>query len=235
MLLTVITVVKNGQEHIEECLNSINSLKYKPNIEHLIVDGNSVDSTLAICKKYDCKIITQSGKGIYSAMNEGVRESKGHFVVFVNSDDFVDIKGLEKAYEIISQDMDMEHLFSIRTFKDDGSIRIWNPKSTINRKYAMPAPHPGMIIRRSLMENELCFSESLRSGADYKMATRLVEMGNYKCHDNVISNFRLGGVSSKFDSVLENNSVRAKIGTPLKYRVLGFIYDVYQYFMVKIS
>jgi len=85
--ITVITVTYNGEETLENTITSVLNQTYK-NIEYIIVDGESNDSTLEIIKKYDSIIwISEKDKGIYDAMNKGVNLATGDFIIFLGADD----------------------------------------------------------------------------------------------------------------------------------------------------
>jgi glycosyltransferase involved in cell wall biosynthesis len=79
--ITIITVSYNSERTIKTTLDSVKYQKYK-NIEHLIIDGNSNDKTLAIVKEYPHikKIISEPDKGIYDAMNKGIKISTGDII-----------------------------------------------------------------------------------------------------------------------------------------------------------
>jgi glycosyltransferase involved in cell wall biosynthesis len=87
--ISVITVCKNAENTIEETLKSVYKQTY-PNIEYIIKDGISTDSTLNIVKKYDryvSKIISDKDKSIYDAMNIALRYASGDYIFFLNADD----------------------------------------------------------------------------------------------------------------------------------------------------
>ena len=74
-LLTIITVVKNGAKTLEKCIKSVIDQK-DVNIEHIIIDGCSSDSTVSILKKYSKNIdywISEKDEGIYDGMNKGLQ------------------------------------------------------------------------------------------------------------------------------------------------------------------
>ena len=89
MKVSVITVVFNNQKHIQGNIDSVSNQSYK-NIEHIIVDGKSTDSTLDIIKRNQKKVskwISEKDNGIYDAMNKGIELSTGDIIGFLNSDD----------------------------------------------------------------------------------------------------------------------------------------------------
>ena len=89
-LISVITVVLNGEEHLEETIKSVISQNYR-NFEYIIIDGGSNDGTIEIIKKYKSRIkhyISEKDKGIYNAMNKGLKfVNNGSYVFFQNSGD----------------------------------------------------------------------------------------------------------------------------------------------------
>ena len=91
MKVSIITVCLNSESTINRTINSVNSQNYK-DIEHIFVDGGSVDKTLKNIKfnsKRNTKILNQNKRGIYNAMNIGLKNCTGDIVVFLNSDDFL--------------------------------------------------------------------------------------------------------------------------------------------------
>jgi glycosyltransferase involved in cell wall biosynthesis len=88
-LISIITVVRNGETHIEQTMQSVLAQTCK-NIEYIIIDGGSSDKTLDIIKKYDTKIaywMSEPDNGIYDAMNKGLNVATGDWIFFLGSDD----------------------------------------------------------------------------------------------------------------------------------------------------
>ena len=88
-LVSVITVVFNGDEHLEETIKSVIKQTYD-NVEYIIIDGGSTDSTDNIIKKYEKQIdywVSEKDDGIYDAMNKGVCFAEGEWLCFMNSGD----------------------------------------------------------------------------------------------------------------------------------------------------
>ena len=95
---TVVTITYNAQSVLQRTLDSVLSQTYE-GVEHLIVDGASTDDTLMLAEAYkqqsdqsDCghKVIIQSepDRGIYDAMNKGLTQASGDYIVFMNAGDF---------------------------------------------------------------------------------------------------------------------------------------------------
>jgi len=88
-LVSIITVVLNGEKYLEETIKSVINQTY-PNVEYIIIDGGSTDGTVDIIKKYENYIdywVSESDKGIYDAMNKGIDVILGEWVNFMNAGD----------------------------------------------------------------------------------------------------------------------------------------------------
>lgn len=88
-LFSIITVTYHAESVLEETILSVVSQTYH-NIEYIIVDGASKDRTLSIVNKYRDKIqavVSEPDKGLYDAMNKGLKMAKGEYVCFLNAGD----------------------------------------------------------------------------------------------------------------------------------------------------
>jgi glycosyltransferase involved in cell wall biosynthesis len=109
-LATVITVVRNGEETLEETILSVINQAYE-NIEYVIVDGASTDNTIDIIRKYEDKIdywMSESDGGIYYAMNKGIDLATGEWINFMNSGDtFHSVTVVAEFCKYINFDIDI--------------------------------------------------------------------------------------------------------------------------------
>lgn len=100
-LITVVTVVRNGVETINETMLSVLNQSY-PRLEYILVDGGSTDGTLDVIRQYESnisKLVTEQDSGIYDAMNKGVNLAEGEWINFMNSGDvFYDMDVLMKLF-----------------------------------------------------------------------------------------------------------------------------------------
>lgn len=85
-MITIVTVTYNAEKTIERTLESVAMQTYK-DYEHLIVDGASKDRTTEIARRYNTVVVSEPDKGLYDAMNKGIRLSKGEWIVFLNAGD----------------------------------------------------------------------------------------------------------------------------------------------------
>lgn len=104
-LITVITVVYNGDKYLEETILSVINQTY-PNVEYIIIDGGSTDGTLDIIKKYEDYIdywVSEKDKGIYDAMNKGIDVAMGDYCLFLGADDSLSDGILEQIFTNLSK------------------------------------------------------------------------------------------------------------------------------------
>ena len=88
-LISVITVVKNGEDCLEATIQSVLNQTYKP-VAYIIIDGGSTDGTLSIIQKHEHRIAyweSKPDKGIYDAMNKAVLKASGDWIHFMNAGD----------------------------------------------------------------------------------------------------------------------------------------------------
>lgn len=101
-LITVIINVYNREKFIGKCIESVINQTYK-NLEILIVNDGSTDNTLKICESYKderIKIITTENMGLSMSRNVGIENSKGEYLYFVDSDDFIENDVIEYLYKL---------------------------------------------------------------------------------------------------------------------------------------
>lgn len=110
-LVSIIIPVYNVVLYLEKCIESVLTQTY-PNIEIILIDDGSSDGSENICNQYKknnkIKVIHQKNRGVGAARNKGIQEAKGKYIVFVDSDDYVEstlveelIKKQSKEYELV--------------------------------------------------------------------------------------------------------------------------------------
>lgn len=103
LLISVVTVCYNAADTIEKTMLSVLNQTYH-DIEYIIIDGGSTDGTVEIIRKYADRIaywVSEPDKGIYDAMNKGIKVATGEWINFMNAgDEFVDEGVIEKLFRI---------------------------------------------------------------------------------------------------------------------------------------
>ena len=144
--ISIVTVVYNGAQTIEATIKSILDQSYK-NIEYIIIDGNSSDGTQDIIKSYENSIskwISEPDKGIYDAMNKGIKLSTGDYIWFMNSgDEIADNIVLE---EIISSNPNSDIYYGDTIMIDSDGNEIGNRRLTPPEKLTWESFKKGMLV-----------------------------------------------------------------------------------------
>ena len=101
-LISIIVPIYNVSKYLDKCLNSLINQTYK-NIEIILINDGSTDNSISICLKYKKKdkrirLYNKKNGGLSSARNMGIKYSKGNYLFFVDSDDFLDLEIIEYLY-----------------------------------------------------------------------------------------------------------------------------------------
>lgn len=207
MKISVITAVYNNQATLADTLNSILAQDYR-NTELIVVDGASTDGTLEVIQRYAgqiAQIVSEPDRGIYDALNKGIRLATGDIVGFLHSDDiFADNQVLTRIAAALanpSVDACYGDLCYVRQDKPERVVRYWRAGRYHPRLLArgwMP-PHPTFYARRELYERFGGFDLNYRIAADYDCLLRFLGKGHIHCAyiPEVLVHMRLGGISNR--------------------------------------
>ncbi len=224
VLISVVTVSYNAVTTIEQTILSVINQTY-PHIEYIIIDGGSTDGTVDVIKKYADKIVywvSEPDKGIYDAMNKGVREAKGKYITFLNAGDFYynqdSLLQLIQKGEI-DNDPDVIYGYQIHSFNYGKFVRKKMP--LVYFKEFMPIGHPFSFVKADLMKNTM-FDCSYRIAADYNFLFGLYQANKkFKFVDVIIADFEsMTGISSESNLLAykETAIINGCYGT-LKYKI----------------
>lgn len=204
-LITIITCTYNSEKTIADCVRSVKNQSYK-NIEHLIIDGLSKDSTLEIIQDVNdrCKIISEIDNGIYDALNKGILSASGEIIGFLHSDDvFKNNDCVKLILDSFNDDIDgvYGNLNYVSQFNLNKIIRKWNScdfNYSLLKKGWMP-PHPSLFLKKKVYDKHGLFNLKYFISADYDFMIRIFKDKNLKfIHlPSVMIQMRLGGSSNK--------------------------------------
>lgn len=184
-VVSIITVCFNSEKTIHSTLESVATQDYS-SIEHIIIDGKSSDQTLNIVLQFPHvqKIVSEKDKGIYNAMNKGIKMATGDIIGILNSDDFY--TGPEVISQVVKKLTENNHdslyadLLYVDSVNTSKKIRTWKAGAYQRNKflYGWMPPHPTFFVRRSVYEQFGTFNEQLRSAADYELMLRFLYKNN---------------------------------------------------------
>lgn len=200
-LITIITVVFNGEKTIEQTIRSVLNQSYK-NIEYIIIDGLSTDGTLEVITPYNDKItvISEADEGLYDAMNKGIKMASGDIIGIVNSDDWLEYNAVQLVAEAAKNKGKEIFHGNIHLIKENGKIDIrkFNPSPIKFIYYGMTYLHPAMFVRKEVYERHL-YNTKLSVFSDYQfILTNFLESPAIFYYINAtLSNYRLGGESTQ--------------------------------------
>lgn len=201
-LISVVTVSYNAVTTIERTILSVISQTY-PNIEYIIIDGGSTDGTVDIIKKYADRVaywVSEPDKGIYDAMNKGIKVASGEWINFMNcGDSYYSVNVLESIFmynTVGKYDVIFGH-----------SMEILNDKQMLLRKanYSLPNlppsyRHGASFVRTSIHKvytYQLNKSHLYSYALDYHCIWRMYKAGySFKLIDVLVLNFLKEGISN---------------------------------------
>ncbi|MBT5491904.1 glycosyltransferase [bacterium] len=221
MKISIITVVWNNKETIQDAVNSVLNQTYK-NIEYIIIDGASTDGTIEIIQSYGDKIskfISEPDGGLYDAMNKGIELSNGDIVGMLNSDDFyIDefvIENVIKEFEAKDVDSVYADLVYVNPGNLDKVVRFYDSSyfSPENFAYGWMPAHPTFFVKKEIYERYGVFRTDLKIGADFDILVRFLYIYNisFSYMREVLVKMRTGGVSTSFNSIWINNIEQLRV------------------------
>ncbi|WP_270491568.1 glycosyltransferase family 2 protein [Bacteroides finegoldii] len=226
MKISIVTVTWNSATTLRDTIESVLKQDYK-NLEYIIADGLSKDETVSIIKEYEPKFngrmkwFSEKDKGMYDAMNKGIKMATGDVVGIINSDDFfhrTDV--ISKVAEAFEQDKSIEAVYGdvrfVNTSDLDKTVRYYSSKNFAPWRFCfgfMPA-HPSFYTYKHNFEKYGYYQYDYKIAADYELLTRFLYSNKLKSrylHLDFMK-MRTGGKSTanlKSNWILNKEIVRA--------------------------
>ena len=206
MRISVITVTYNSASTLKTTLETVRDQDYSDR-EHILVDGGSTDNTVDIIKQYPhvTNWITGKDKGLYDAINKGIKMATGDVIGILNSDDFFPDKqvlsDIAKAFSATNADAVFGDIAFVRPGKLDKIIRLYSSGKFSPSKFAygyMPA-HPSFYVRKSCYERYGLYKLDYKIAADYELLMRFLYTHkiSYTYLKRILVYMRTGGVSNQ--------------------------------------
>jgi glycosyltransferase involved in cell wall biosynthesis len=201
-LVTVVTVVYNGERFLEQTILSVLSQTY-PRIEYIVIDGGSTDRTLDIIRRYERHIaywVSERDKGISDAFNKGILASQGDMVQMLNADDWLSPDQIERAV-LGLKDCPCDFVFGDLVFHDVEGVARYvirgDPDYARVIRQKMPELcHPTVLVKKATYERIGLFNTRYRYAMDYEWLLRLhLAGGRGRYVPRLVGHMRVGGAS----------------------------------------
>ncbi|MDJ0636511.1 MAG: glycosyltransferase family 2 protein [Xenococcaceae cyanobacterium MO_188.B29] len=232
-LVTIITVVFNGTKYLEQTIKSVINQTYD-NIEYIIIDGGSIDGTLDIIRNYEKVIdywVSEPDKGIYNAMNKGIKLSQGMLIGLINSDDWYGENAVETVVEAYLNNSKSNVIITGAIYRTDsqGNIlfKLNKPASFLDQKInrIMPVNHPATFVNREVYAEIGLFDEQYKIAGDYDFIYRAYysKKVDFLFTEACLAYMRLDGLSEKPTTAL----LRAKENFLVRSNQISLIRNIY--------
>jgi glycosyltransferase len=222
MKVSIITASFNNQDTIEGTIQSVLGQTY-PDIEYIVVDGGSTDETKAIIASYAGqidKVISEKDRGIYDALNKGIRAATGDVIGFLHADDLYNDNSAIARVVAAFKDKDVDSVYSDLVYVDkkhvENIIRYWEsgPFERGRLKHGWCPPHLALWVKRTVYERYGTFDMFYSIAADYDIMLRFFWDHRISAAyiPDVLIRMRLGGTSNRgLGNLLRKSSEDLKI------------------------
>jgi len=207
-LVTIITVVFNGEKYLEQTIQSVINQNYD-NVEYVIIDGGSTDGTVDIIRKYEDKIdywVSEPDGGLYYAMNKGIQLATGELIGLINSDDIYNDGTVSKVTDQYVNPQKLRFvIISGSIFRTDSQgnikIRLYTSHKSLEEKieWRMPLHHPATFVSCDVYKTIGAFNTKYKIAGDYDFIYRAFHSRKVKflIIDDFLTSMRLGGLSEE--------------------------------------
>lgn len=219
MKLSIITVNLNNRDGLQKTIDSVVSQTFK-DFEWIVIDGGSTDGSKELIEQYADHFaywVSEPDKGIYNAMNKGVRAAQGEYLQFLNSGDYLrETNTLDKVFSNFPSG---DIIYGNLTLQEEGEEkenRQYPEKLSFYELYLRSLPHPSTFIKTSLLKNDP-YDERLRIAADWKFFLKMaLESRDFRHIPMFVSCFDQSGISSTNMNLLrsERDLITAEIVPP---------------------
>ena len=217
MKISVITVVYNAVDTIEDTLKSVIDQDYD-DIEHIIIDGGSTDGTMDVVNRYRehlAVVVSEPDDGIYDAMNKGIDLATGEITGNLNADDwYANSSVLSHVASAFSENKEIDAVYGdivyVTRDKPHNIVRYWESEPYQDgffEKGWMPA-HPSFFVKREIYSRYGKFDLDLKIQSDFELTMRFIAINRIKTRylPGVMVKMRMGGVTNnRISNVIKGN------------------------------
>lgn len=208
---SVITVVRNAVDTIEDCIISVEKQRFK-DYEYIIIDGLSDDGTSAVISTHKEAVDTyvrEKDSGIYDAMNKAIALCRGKYIGIINADDAYFDDTLANVHKVITEFPDSQIVYGGVQFLSEKKGSLLVDHSKLDQ---VMIAHPSCFVSAEVYRRFGAFDSKLKIAADYDFMLRVRNQGViFQNTGLLLAKYRPGGASAKlrFTSIKEMISIQA--------------------------
>lgn len=200
-LVSVITVVRNGERHLEETILSVLNQTYD-NVEFLVVDGASEDGTLDIVRKYENRVaywISEPDRGVYEAINKGLALMSGLCWAYLSADDLYTPTAVEAAVDAFESNEECGVVYGdLQMISEDGRyLSLYRYPEFDNKRFRLNVNpcqhgHVSTFLRTAVYQIIGGFSTKYKYAGDYEYFLRAAKKGIRMLHEpRIVAQMRM--------------------------------------------
>lgn len=205
--ISIITINRNNADGLEKTMQSVATQTFKE-FEYIVIDGASTDGSVDIIKKYESQVahlrwVSEPDKGIYNAMNKGLRMASGDYIQILNSGDSLAAPDVTQRMISVLEQLDFPSILygnMIKCFSDGKKVvdkSFEGSEITMLGMFKGTLNHDPTYIQRDLFEKYGFYDESLKIVSDWKWYLQAIILGGEKPKyaDIDVTLFDMSGIS----------------------------------------
>lgn len=209
--ISIITINYNNLEGLKRTIESVINQTWQE-FEYIVIDGGSIDGSAGYIESQSDEIdycISEPDKGIYNAMNKGIKVANGEYLLFLNSGDHLYNNQVLEKYHSFAGEFDLICFDEFRVSKQCSEIVKYPSKLNFSDLCLSSLSHSNTFIKKHLFDKVGLYDERMRIVSDWKFS--ILALFKYDCTylkvDGIISVFYLDGISFLEDNSKERNQV----------------------------
>lgn len=231
--VSIITINYNNASGLEKTIESIVNQNFA-DFEYIVIDGASTDGSTDVIKKYSEKInywVSEPDSGIYNAMNKGIRQAKGEYLLFINSGDT--LYNNEVLADVFKYSLESDLIYGdLHRIFPNGETDIVKMPDYVGVDLMMQATltHPTTFIKRELFDRYGLYREDLKIVSDWAFFLQVIVFANTsRTHlPVVVASFDMDGLSSQNNKLVQEERQRV-INESFSYELYEMYYTYGSY------
>lgn len=228
-LISVILPVYNGEEYLDEAIQSILNQTYT-NFEFIIINDGSTDKSLEIIKKYKEKdqrivVISRENKGLIATLNEGIQKAKGKYIARMDQDDISLAKRFEEQIKFLEKNHEIGACGTwVEVFGENIKTKKWklscsNKRLKAELLFSSCFAHPSVMIKKNiLIENNIFYDKNFLHVEDFHLWSILSKKTNFTNINKILFRYRI--IDTSITRIADKDVVQ-------RYQVISKIFDSY--------